>query len=318
MKTPDIWAYLIHLGSNMWADKDAAIRGYWGEEGLALHRDYLLCEDETWDKVVAFLATQGINMLLIDVGEGYAYESHPELAVKGSWDRAKLQRKLQELRDLGIEPIPKLNFSACHDIWLKDYSLLVGTETYRRVAADLIAEVCDVFGKPRFFHLGMDEENPNNQASWGIAIIRNETVWWSDFYYLVEQVEKNGSRAWVWSDYYWHYPEIFKKRMPKEVLQSNWYYEPSFSRDDKGNYTIPVQTYLDLDAMGYDQIPTASTWDFVRNPQRTCLFCRDNLSEEHLLGYMTAPWQFTCSVMEYLLKADAAALADARRQAYGE
>jgi hypothetical protein len=42
---------------------------------------------------------------------------------------------------------------------------------------------------------------------------------------------------------------IFKK-MPKSVIQSNWYYEESF--DEK---LTPVKAFLDLEANGYDQIP---------------------------------------------------------------
>ena len=35
---------------------------------------------------------------------------------------------------------------------------MLSTTVYRQFCADLIKEVCEVF-KPRYFHLGMDEEN---------------------------------------------------------------------------------------------------------------------------------------------------------------
>ncbi|MBQ3049863.1 MAG: hypothetical protein IJC94_07910 [Oscillospiraceae bacterium] len=317
MKTPDIWAYLIHLGSNMWNDKNTIDPYYIGEEGHPLYRDYLLCEDETWDEVVKFLSTHGFNTLLIDIGEGLAYESHPELAVKGSWSKDKLRKKLQEARAMGLEPIPKLNFSAAHDAWLQEYGQMLSTEKYLQVTADLIHEVCEVFDNPRLFHLGMDEETYNHQKHLGVAYIRNENLWWKDFYHLVEQVEKHGARAWVWSDYYWHHPDLFKKNMPKEVLQSNWYYGAGFYIEPNGLYYPPVQAYLDLNELGYDQVPTSSTWAWPGSTVRTVKFCSQMLDPDHLLGFMTAPWQFTYAGAKHALFADAFMLCEGKRQTYG-
>jgi len=33
-----------------------------------------------------------------------------------------MKDEIARLKGLGLEPIPKLNFSACHDAWLKDYN----------------------------------------------------------------------------------------------------------------------------------------------------------------------------------------------------
>ena len=71
MSRPDIWAYLIHLGSNMWYDKDSVFPSL-GEKYQPEYRDYLLTDEKTWDEVVRFLPTQGINTLVIDLGEGVA------------------------------------------------------------------------------------------------------------------------------------------------------------------------------------------------------------------------------------------------------
>ncbi len=58
---------------------------------------------------------------------------------------------------MGIEPIPKLNFSAAHDAWLKDYSRMVSTLGYYEVCRNPDPGVRLLFDT-RFFHLGMDEE----------------------------------------------------------------------------------------------------------------------------------------------------------------
>jgi hypothetical protein len=98
-------------------------------------------------------------------------------------------------------------------------------------------------------------------------------------------------RAWVWSDYLWNHRQEFFKNMPKSVVQSNWYYGRSFSR--KLHY---VQAYLDLQAHGYDQIPTGSNWSCLENFPRTVAFCRRNIDPRHLLGFLQTSWRPTLEV----------------------
>jgi len=317
MKTPEIWSYLIHLGSNMWLDRDSTPQTL-GEPYAPVYRDSMFTDEQTWDEVIRFLPTQGINMVIIDLGEGVVYDSHPELAIEGSWPKEKLLRKLDEIRALGMEPIPKMNFSACHDAWLQEYSHRLSTPEYLRLTRDLINEACEMFGRPHLFHLGMDEENAPLQRDYAYSVIRGEKLWWSDFYHFIECVEKNGARPWVWSDYYWEHPDLFKRKMPKEVLQSNWYYRGDFFPHEDGRYIAPVQTYIDLEELGYDQVPTVSTWGSTDNAMRTLIFTKEHISEQRLAGFMTAPWQFTVPGLKYPLMADAAVLADAKRFVYGE
>ena len=136
MKSPKIWSYLIHLGRNMWLDKYSSIPSR--ESRLPPYRDSLLTDDHVWNEVIRCLPSQGINTVVIDLGEGVVYESHPELAVEGSWSKDKLLRKLDEIRSLGMEPVPKMNFSACHDAWLQEYSHRLSTPEYREVVGELI------------------------------------------------------------------------------------------------------------------------------------------------------------------------------------
>jgi hypothetical protein len=77
-------------------------------------------------------------------------------------------------------------------------------------------------------------------------------LWWHDFYFLAEEVEKRGIR-WIWSDYVWNEPEVFFKKMPTLVLQSNWYYGTKFGPDVNN-----VKYYNELEKRGYDQVPTGS------------------------------------------------------------
>lgn len=279
-----LWGYLIHLGCNLWADREAA---EWGLDYVSATR-YLRCDKKFWDEVVRGLVEAGFNLVVIDLAEGVRYESHPELAVKGSWSPKRLAKELDRMRKLGLEPIPKLNFSSTHDTWLGPYSRCLSTRTYYRVCRDLIREVARLFDKPRFFHLGMDEETAPHQRFYEYVVVRQYELWWFDLYLLCEEVERAGSIPWVWSDYYWHHPEVFIERMPRSVLQSNWYYRSSFSS------RIPrVRAFVDLDKHHYRQIPTGSNVTYEVNFPRLVRFCRRRLSEKNLLGFLQTVWRPT-------------------------
>ena len=65
----------------------------------------------------------------VDVGEGLVYPSHPELVIEGSWSPDKLRAEVRRLRAMGVEAVPKLNFSTSHNGWLKQYRRMVSTPT---------------------------------------------------------------------------------------------------------------------------------------------------------------------------------------------
>jgi len=279
-----IWAVLLHLGYNMWSDRDAP---EWGLDHVSA-RPYLRFDESLWDDLLQEMAQAGINMVVIDLGEGVQYESHPELAVCGSWTRQRLLQALEKARALGIEPIPKLNFSTSHDAWLGEYSRCVSTDAYYAVCRDLIAEVIDLFDTPRFFHLGMDEETARHQRHYDYAVIRQHDLWWHDLLFYVEQVERGGVRSWIWSDYVWHHPEAFFAKMPKSVLQSNWYYAEEFGPDVER-----VKAYDEIEAHGYDQIPTGSNWTNRINFKGTVDYCREHVAPERLYGFLQTVWKPT-------------------------
>ena len=289
-----IWANLLHLGHNMWEDWKIP-------EPARIHersaRPYLRCDDELWRDITQQMSDVGMNMVVIDLGEGVRYESHPELGVEGSWSPDRLRDELKRLRALGLEPIPKLNFSTAHDAWLGPFQRMVSTPTYYAVLHDLISEVSELFDTPRFFHLGMDEETCNHQKFHQFVCVRQGDLWWHDLHYMVEEVEKAGVRPWVWSDYIWDHQEEFLARMPKSVVQSNWYYNREFDSfgdsDQSQRNKIRAEAYRTLDEAGFDQIPTGSNHLFAENMGLTVEHCRDVVTPQRLLGFMTAPWRLT-------------------------
>ena len=317
MMEPMIWSYFLQLSNHMWSPVGSPDDNPYMVDGSASVENKT--DLETWDKMVDFIAERQYNMLIIDVGDAIQYESHPEISAPDAWSKDFLKKKLDEIRAKGIEPIPKLNFSTGHCAWLKEYRLMISTPTYYKVCADLIAEVCEAFGNPRLFHIGMDEEDFSHQTKHGVAIVRQGEHWWHDAFFLFKECEKHGARPWVWSDYYWYHSELFIKNMPKSVLQSNWCYR-SITSPPNEIQERRVQTYLDLDKMGYDQVPTASTWalPYGTNELETVGWGRDHLSPEHLKGFLTVPWNWTQPHLEYYLKNDAHLFYEARRRFYPE
>jgi hypothetical protein len=287
-----LWGNLLHLSFNMWEDRDDT------QVQWRTYRDELQLDKPLWDDLTARMAEAGMNLLVLDLGDAVAYQSHPEIAVRQAWSPAQLRDELGRLRGLGLEPIPKLNFASTHDAWLKEYGRMVSTPRYYEVCADLIEEVCALFDRPRFFHLGMDEETCQHQRYYAYLVVRQHELYWHDFHYLCDQVERHGVRPWIWSDCIWHRAPTFVEQVSSAVLQSNWYYGLDFpdpcsgEPDREGKVGMP-DAYVTLDQYGYDQIPTASNHSTPHNFGRTVEWCRQHLAPERLLGFLTAPWRPT-------------------------
>jgi len=297
-----VWSCLVHFGYNSWNDtpiekqdktkiKPSLIDDYC--------TDHVRFSEKSWHRISAALAKAGCNQIVIDLAEFVRYPSHPELAVKGSWSVEKLRTELDRLRGMGFEVIPKMNFSATHDTWLKDYHRMVSTKKYYQVCEDLIKDVVGIFDHPRFFHLGYDEECYDYQRKHLFAVCRQGDLWWHDFLWFVKVTEKEGCRPWIWSDYSWKHRDEFIKRMPRGVLQSNWYYGAEFDvANMKESCRHYVQMYEDLDKAGFDQVPTGSNWSCDTNFDGLVKFCDAHCSKERIKGYMMAPWLATLEKYE--------------------
>ncbi len=289
-----IYSNLLHLSYNMWGDWEYP---NWGRYWCA--KPYLRFDQSLWDDLLKAMAASGLNQVVIDLGDAVEYESAPSVRVEGAWSARKLRDELRKCRDMGLEPVPKMNFSACHDAWLGKYSRMVSTDEYYAVVKGLIEEAIELFSekdRPRFFHLGMDEEEPHHQHTFQYIVSRQFDLWWRDVLWMCGIVEAKGVRPWIWSDYVWNHTQEFYQRMPRTVVQSNWYREPVRGPDRSvygGEFSMDIEcvrTYVELDKAGYDQIPTVSNWRTPENIYGTINFCRQHLSKERLLGYILTPW----------------------------
>ena len=320
----EIRAVLLHMGMNMWGEWRAPNEPK--VEGKRYTRDETYFSEDVWNRTIDHARKRGFNMVLMDLGEFLEYPSHPELAVKGSWSADRMRAEVRRLKSMGLEPVPKLNFSATHDQWLKQYGRMLSTKPYYQACSDIIKDVSEIFDRPRFFHIGFDEETPNNQKGRLVVCVRQNEMWWHDLKWFVGGVEKLGSRAWMFSDYGWHHPE-FVEKCPKSVLQTNWYYN-----EDAQGYDISkmsdwfkpkLRLFADLDKAGFDQVPCPSNWlskklkDSGRTDNGDCAgevvrHCRANIAPERLKGFLMASWtdckgegafRFNCAGMDQLADA---------------
>ena len=283
-----MWSTLFHLGRNFSGDTPAFKKGDNPVKCFGFtEMDF---DEAMWREAVERMKEGGVNTVVLDLSEGVVYPSHPELAVKGSWSPEKLKGEVERLGKMGIEVIPKLNFSTCHDTWLGEYGRMVSTKPYYRACSEIIADVFDIFGKARFFHLGYDEETVSNQRDYLFTCVRHGELWWHDFLFFVKEVEKHGARAWMWSDYMWDHEEEFLRRMPRSVLQSNWYYGTAFMEEKDPHQKTRASAYALLEKAGFDQLPTGSNCYNNQNLGLTVPFCRKIIAPERLKGFMTAPW----------------------------
>ena len=175
MKKDDfIWAALLHMGTNMWLDNvPSEYPPFKGEQlKLVCAMDHVRFDERVWRALTSRMAEVGMNMVVIDLGEAIRYPSHPELWVDGSWEIERFRKELARLRAMGLEPIPKMNFSAAHDVWLKKYERMLSTKPYYQVCSDLIRDVCEIFDHPRFLHLGYDEETVGHQRKYLYCTVR--------------------------------------------------------------------------------------------------------------------------------------------------
>ena len=143
------------------------------------------------------MAESGMNTVIVDVEDGVRYASHPEMARHYSVPIEELRTLADEARRHWMDVIPKLNFAKSgrnfHDMWMRPHwhhvSWLQGIDEYYAVAHDVIAELIDVMGPTRFFHLGMDEDHFRSLPQYVETIGR-----------LGEFVRGHGLRPVVWND----------------------------------------------------------------------------------------------------------------------
>lgn len=328
-----IWALYATLGTNMWTVERQKI-------------DYT---DSAWDKIVDAAHEAKLNMIVLDLGEGVRWGSHPELAKEGAWTRTRVRQEVKRLKELGITLIPKMNFSATHDLWLGEYRYMMCTKTYYQVCRDLITEAYELFDHPEYIHLGMDEEANHAILSGhsGLIRFRRGEQLWHDLQFLIDCVRDAGATPWIWSDNCFEHPEEFRAHIPASdgIMLSPWYYlalkEEHYTVIDEVEmyreyYSKPPYDKMDLYYVeddpfcvlfreqaikaakdGYGVVPCGSTYNKIEeNHDDLVDYFKTNAPASSVKGFMTAPWLHTVDDKVDEIIRGIKKLADAREKYY--
>ena len=287
-KSRQIRAVMLILGSGMW-----------GNENFHDHQSPV--DREGWKHLTALAAEKRANMLLLDIGEMLRWPSHPELAYPESWSVEEMRAEIQRLKAMGLEVIPKLNFSTTHNWWLGEWRRYCSTSKYYQVCEELIRDAADVFDHPRFCHIGFEEETAANQSGAQQVIVRGGDLWYHDLAEHAKSCEKVGMRPWMWSDRGWN-DEEFVRRCPKSIVQSDRYDNEDLQVFDvkkvNSDFARRLALMDKLSVAGFDQIPCGSN---RKSPQgkasgvksnRSFLkladYAKEHIAPEHHLGMMMA------------------------------
>jgi len=309
-----MWGVLVHLGMNMW--------------NYLPTYESLEFDDNTWERFLHECQSAGLNTVVMDLGEGVLYKSHPEISAKGAWTHQKVKEEIERCRSFGIKLIPKLNFSASHDKWLGEYERMLSTPQYYKVCKDLILEVCELFEKPEYFHLGLDEEDfehQNVERGFNVVNLRNAGQLLYDIKFLFDCVREGGSKPMCWDSVYVKTaggPQIFRENIDRDAAINLGYYNALRDEHKQSIYdrqiTIDYYKQPQYQGMNIQYVEDDPTWVITREQMKpmlddgykvlacasTCNKCKyntmdlveyykNNAPDELFLGCITAPWEIT-------------------------
>ena len=305
------WVCYLMISNHMWDDEYSPSKFH---NMPKRYNPENVNEESFWDEIISFLAECKYTAVFIEIGDAVIFDKHPEIAAPNAWTKEKFRGLLDKFRKVGIDPWPRLDFSACHDLWTKDYRFKFTLPEYYTFVTDTIDEVCDLFDKPKYFDIVMDEENVKDQKGRAVMRIRNDQLYWHDVKLMIDRIESNGVRAVMAADYFWHKPDLFVQNVPKSVLVRNWFYDYFIDWPEDSPLYPGMHSYKKLDELGYEQIATCSTWLRNENPAQTVVNVSKDVSPERLLGFMTALWATMRWDNEYYLKNDIYQLYLARKK----
>jgi len=190
--------------------------------------------------VIEALRGYGFNALVVSVGDGVVFRSHPELRKHYSEPMKILVALAKQARAAGMEFIPKFNFSMsainCHNDWIRApkqtwWDDLDHDAAYYGKAFAIIDEVVKACGGATRLHIGMDEDHNRSHAQF-VATIEA----------LRKRLKQRGLRTIMWSDAAIPYPngQVYVEKAlaalehcSRDVVQVLWDYRGTPTRAAK-------------------------------------------------------------------------------------
>ena len=188
---------------------------------------------ETGLELLDAMKKAGFNMVILDIADGVIYDSHPEMQRHYSVPISELKAFSDRAHELGIEFVPKLNFSRSgrnqHDKWLSPHwdqnNFVKVRDDYRQTATDIIDEIVELCQPIHFFHIGMDEDHHRSLSQYVETIT-----------FFHDYLEGKGIRTMVWNDTPYENRDVIaqvhadKMRaaeplLPKDIIHVVWDYD---------------------------------------------------------------------------------------------
>ena len=109
-----IWAMLLHMTATLWPKGDPDSRD--SQNAKDPQSVYDNCERPSFqadklEQILRIMPQCGFNTVMLDVGNGMEYERHPDISMKHALTKDEMKRLCDFIRSLGMEPVPRLNFS---------------------------------------------------------------------------------------------------------------------------------------------------------------------------------------------------------------
>ena len=182
-------------------------------------------------EVVAALAEEKFNLLIIDCADAVRYRSHPEYAKHYTVPMKQLATLAAAARDHGIDVAPKLNFSRGeidkHNHWMRapgeQWYEHFDDEYYWNAAFQLFDELIAACRPKRFAHIGMDEDHDRSYTQYIDAIKA-----------LHAGLKKRKLRTLIWNDSGIEYSsglhhaeksQNAEAHLPRDIVQVLWRYD---------------------------------------------------------------------------------------------
>lgn len=258
-------------------------------------RAYLLhlqeYDQKTAESCIEAVATASFNALIISIKDAVIYKSLPHIKKPYSVPMQKLVALTNLARSLGLEVIPKLNFSKSnvhrHSEWLWKEQRPKDSAHLWKDALKAIDEII-IATKPRYFHVGMDEDDTRSPDEYAKALK-----------FLHSALKKRKLRMIIWADcgHNWRQTERWKEvpailNLPRDVILMPWHYEMTL-----------VDWVRKYQRMGFDVIGTSAslpvkrknnTWDVKWDGKNTCEWLKI-LKKNKSFGICVTRWTSTSS-----------------------
>ena len=198
--------------------------------------------------VIRAMADAGLNLLLIDVKDAVIYRGLPDIKRRYTAPMAELVELADYARSLGLEVVPKMNFSRSpqhrHSAWLEPNQRLADDPKFWRRGLAAVDEVVNATGA-RIVHVGMDEDDTRSPAEYQAALHR-----------LYRELKKRKLQMAIWADlgHPWRPQQRWKEEpairsLPRDIIVMPWSYS---SAQEEWTPKLKRMGFTVLGACGYD------------------------------------------------------------------